>query len=243
MNIQHLLNQFLGTSDNTPSATSNTSQAGFGNTLGKFTSNIPGGLAGGAAAGGILALLTTSKTARKFAGTAATYGGAALIGGLAYKAFKNWQYNNGRQVDSHTGAQHLKLKDPSDFEEAAYISSSEFELTLVKAMIAAAKADGHIDAMEQQRIFKAVENMSLSNEMKGTIFDLLQNPASIDELARSVVNIEQSTALYLASCLAITSDLPEEKLYLDELAIALRLPKGLARQLQQQAQESIAEAA
>ncbi|WP_455202871.1 tellurite resistance TerB family protein [Kaarinaea lacus] len=241
MNIPNLFNQFLGASDGYSSPSSSTQ--GVGATITKLASNIPGGLAGGAAAGGILALLTTSKSARKFAGSAATYGGAALLGGLAYQAFNNWQKNNVRQVNSHVGAQHLKLKDTTAFGEAAHNTSLEFELTLVKAMIAAAKADGHIDQMEQQRIFKTVEDMDLPSETKGAIFDLLQKPVSIDDIARGVVNIEQSTAVYLASCLAITPDSSEENIYLDELAMALRLPKDLARQLQQQAQDAIAEAA
>lgn len=49
---------------------------------------------GGAAAGGVMGLLVGSKKGRKFAGKAAAVGGAALIGGIAFKAYKNWQQNN-----------------------------------------------------------------------------------------------------------------------------------------------------
>jgi uncharacterized membrane protein YebE (DUF533 family) len=110
-------------------------------------------------------------------------------------------------------------------------------------MIAAAKADGHIDELEQQRIFKAVEQMDLSMETKGILVDLLQKPISIAELARGVVNIEQRTELYLASCLIINPDHPSEQAYLDQLALALQLPKELALQLKYQAQEAVTEAA
>ena len=188
-----------------------------------------------------MALLVSSKSARKLAGTAATYGGAALLGGLAYKAFKNWQQNNSRQVASHTGAQHLMLKNDSAFSNVTL--STEFQLTLIKAMIAAAKADGHIDELEQQRIYKAVEQMDLPMETKGVLFDLLRKPISIEELAKGVVNMEQRSELYLASCLVINPDHPAEQSYLDQLALALQLPKDLAHQLQWQAQEAMAEAA
>ena len=110
-------------------------------------------------------------------------------------------------------------------------------------MIAAAKVDGHIDELEQQRIFKAVEHMDLSMENKGILFELLQKPISIDELVRGAVNIEQRTELYLASCLVINPDHPSEQAYLDQLAIAMQLPKDLARQLKWQAQEAVQEAA
>jgi len=239
MSIHNLLNQFLGASNGT-NPSGNVAK-GIGNTLNNLSSSIPGGLAGGAAAGGIMALLVSSKSARKIAGTAATYGGAALLGGLAYKAFNNWKQNNSQQVASHTGAQHLITKEDRAFNNGTL--SNEFQLTLIKAMIAAAKADGHVNELEQQRIFKAVEQMDLSMENKGVLFDLFQNPISIDELVRGTMNIEQRTELFLASCLVINPDHPSEQSYLDQLAIALQLPKDLARQLKWQAQEAVSEAA
>jgi uncharacterized membrane protein YebE (DUF533 family) len=93
MNLQNLLNQFLGT-NGADFSSGNTAQK-TGASFNKLSSNIPGGLVGGTAAGGIMALLMGNKSARKFAGKAATYGGAALLGGLAYKAFQNWQQNSG----------------------------------------------------------------------------------------------------------------------------------------------------
>ena len=75
--IQSLLSQFLGGN------TGNTSgqQAPANNQAAtSLTDKIPGGLMGGAAAGGIVTLLLGSKKARKFAGKAAGYGGAAVVG-------------------------------------------------------------------------------------------------------------------------------------------------------------------
>jgi len=240
MSIHNLLNQFMGANNSTNS--SGNVVNGIGNTLNKLSSSIPGGLAGGAAAGGIMALLASSKSARKVAGTAATFGGAALLGGLAYKAFKAWQQNNNQQVASHTGAQHLLVKDAAAFKNNETLSN-EFQLALIKAMIAAAKADGHVDELEQQRIFRAVEKMDAPMETKGILFDLLQRPISIAEIVKGAVNIEQKTELYLASCLAINPDHPSEQAYLDQLALALQLPKDFAWQLKRQAQEAVQEAA
>ena len=70
-NIQNLLGQFLGTGDQ--GAAAQQPAAGAPSSL---ADKIPGGLVGGAAAGGIVALLLGNKKARKFAGKAAGYGGA-----------------------------------------------------------------------------------------------------------------------------------------------------------------------
>ena len=80
MSLQKILNQFVG-SGNTTEAPGSGSGRELRDTLAKLSSGIPGGLAGGAAAGGIMALLMSNKSARKFAGKAATVGGAAMLGG------------------------------------------------------------------------------------------------------------------------------------------------------------------
>ena len=235
MSIQKLLNEFFGQSGAArPSGETN---PGTGDTLSKLTGSFPGGLAGGAAAGGIMALLMGNKSARKFAGKAATYGGAAVLGGIAYKAFQNWQQKN---ADNNTGAGNDKDVSP---DESRFLPDQTlqpaFELTLIKAMIAAARADGHIDDVEHQRIIKAITEMDISAEMKGMVFDLLLQQISIEELVKGTDTIEQKSEIYLASCLAINPDHPAEKAHLERLASALALPQGLASELQWQAQKAI----
>jgi uncharacterized membrane protein YebE (DUF533 family) len=238
MNLQNLMNQFIGSNAQGPKPDG--AQQGIGDSISKMVGNIPGGLVGGAAAGGIMTLLLGNKSARKFAGKAAKYGGAAVLGGLTYKAFQSWQQNSAGQTN---GTSPSGMTTP---DESAFLSSDvmqpAFELTLIKAMIAAAKADGHIDQVEQQRIFNAVEEMNLPNEMKGMVFDLLQQEITVEELVRGLDKVEQKSELYLASCLAINPDHPSEKAHLDQLAAALALPQGLTHELQWQAQKAISEA-
>ena len=240
MSIQNLLNQFVGSSDAVPS--SGAASTGIGDTLSKLSASLPSGLAGGAAAGGIMALLVGNKSARKFAGKAATYGGAAVLGGLAYRAFQNWQQNSTSHSSTEAGSANIAIPDRNAFAVNGELPPA-FELTLIKAMIAAAKADGHIDATEQQRIFKAVDQMDLPIETKGVVFDLLRQEISVEELASGAGSIEQKSELYLASCLAIDPDSPSEQAHLDRLASALGLPEGLPGELQWQAKKALAEAA
>ncbi len=243
MSLNNLLNQFMGSAAAAPGQAQNQSGGGgIGQAVSGLASQIPGGLAGGAAAGGVMALLVGSKSARKFAGKAATYGGAALLGGLAFKAYQNWQGNN--QGAAAPAAQPV---DPSGFHQRAISQQADPainpELVLVKAMIAAAKADGHIDADEQRRIFEAVEKTSLSAAEKGLIFDFLQKDIPIFEITSGISSIELKAEIYLASCLVITPDHPAERAHLDNLAMALQLPAELSQQLEQQAQQALLESA
>ena len=246
MSLNNLLNQFMGSSAAASGQAQNQGNSGgIGQTVFNMASHIPGGLAGGAAAGGVMALLMGSKSARKIAGKAASYGGAALLGGLAFKAYQNWQGNN-QNTDLTTSPEQQPV-DPSSFHQRAISQQAEQgvnpELVLVKAMVAAAKADGHIDADEQQRIFKAVEKTGLSASEKGLIFDYLQKDVPIFEITSGISGIEMKAEIYLASCLVITPDHPAERAHLDNLAMALQLPAELSRQLEQQASQALAEAA
>jgi uncharacterized membrane protein YebE (DUF533 family) len=114
------------------------------------------------------------------------------------------------------------------------------ELVLIKAMVAAAKADGHMDADEQQKIFKAIETTSLSASEKGLIFEFLLKDIPIFDITTGINCIEMKAEIYLASCL-ITPDHPAERAHLDNLAMALQLPAELSQQLEQQANQAITE--
>lgn len=236
--MQNLLNQFLGAAGQ--------SSQGLGAGLNSAKSNMPGGLAGGAVAGGLVALLMSNKSARKFAGKTAKIGGAAVLGGMAYKAYDSWQKNKVSQATAIHPQEHPVVerglntalgqngKSEASFSDAK-VFNDEFQVRIIKAMVAAAHADGLIDEVEQQRIFKTVSDMALSPEVKGLVFELLNQPVSIEELCYGVYTIEHKTELYLASCLAIDLDTQQEQLHLTNLEHRLDLPTGLAMELRQQA--------
>ncbi len=234
MNIQGLLNQFLGAQGAASTTSTATSKSGVGDMLNQFSNRLPEGFAGGAATGGIIALLIGSKTGRKIASKVVTYGGAALLGGMAYKAIKNWQQNNAssQDVDFTTKSQTQFSQDMIDSAETL---QPAFELTLIKAMIAAAKADGHIDAEEQRKIYDAMSKMDLSTEMKAVVFDLLQQDISVIDIASGITDIAQKSEIYLASYLVIEADQMSERIHLVNLAEALDLPIGLTKQLEAEA--------
>lgn len=208
------------------------------NKLDAIKSSIPGGLAGGAAAGTVMALLMSNKSARKLAGKAAAYGGTALLGGLAYKGYQNWKDNQSLEKTapiSHNDIEQSQNLIPASAGE----NQPPLHLTMIKAMIAAAKSDGHIDATEQKNIFDAVEKMNLPADEKAMVFDSMGRDISVHELAASVSSIDHKSEVYLSSYLAIELDHPSEREHLNNLAEALSLPQGLPEHLEKQAMAGI----
>ena len=248
MNLQNLLNEFIGGSKQQPVYQKLAGEGNhFQNMTGKVSQKMGSGLGTGAAIGGIAVLLIGSKKARSFAGSAAKIGGAALLGGLAFKAVKNWHGNrvSNTHESHHVDAQfspEVVPNGPESFETQA-TNNFDFQLVLIKAMIAAAKADGHIDDAEQDQIFSAVDSMDSPAEYKSMMMDLLRYPSSVHELAEATHGIEQKTELYLISCFAVDLTKEAEWDHLKRLELALKLPRDLAGQLREQALSPALEAA
>jgi uncharacterized membrane protein YebE (DUF533 family) len=228
-----LLKQFLGT----PAADKNSQHPGQQqqSPFGALGNAIPGagGFTGGAVAGGILGLLLGSKKARKMAGGLVGYGGAAAVGALAYKAYQNWQQGKAADTAPLATPADLAQVDPR-FVVQAPSTGSSFGLVLITAMVAAAKADGHIDANEQTRIFTNVEKLGLDAESKALVFDLLHKPVDLAALCQSVNGVEQASEVYLVSRVVTGGDHPAERAYLEALASRLALPADLVAHLDHQ---------
>lgn len=216
--------------------------AGFG--AGGLSGSL-GGLAGGALAGGLVSVLLGSKSARKVAGKAATYGGIALVGALAYTAYRNWQAKQagGAAPAAAAGASPgpvpaasapLALPPPETPFHPAHAAGGEngLALTLLHAMIAAAKADGHIDAAERQRILGRLSAIGMGGEDTAFLEAELASPVDIERLVREATGPEVAAEIYAASLLVITPDDPAERAYLDLLAARLKLDPGLKAELE-----------
>lgn len=195
----------------------------------KNNPNLGGGLAGGLA-GGLIAGLMSSKGARNIAGNALTYGGLAALGGLAYKAWQNYQQG----VSPTAGGEIVPPAPDSGFLPRADDTAAQTALgvLLLRAMIAAAKSDGQIDTAENQRIFDEINRLALAPQEKGLLLEEYARPTNLDTLVAAVVSPQQATEVYAASALIIGEATPAEQRYLDDLALRLRLDPGLTQQLQ-----------
>ncbi len=188
--------------------------------------------AGGAVAGGLLSLLLGGG--RNRGGGLLGYGGAAALGAIALQAYQNYQRQQGgapwpeaEQPGAQLPGAVADANALASPQPRAAANDTPFELALVRAMVGAAKADGHIDAKEQRRLFAEVERLGLDADAKAYIFDLLTHDVDLYDLARAATTPEQATEIYLAARLAIDADEPAERAYLDALAMRLRLPAEL----------------
>lgn len=235
-----LLDQFIGTPAGNqagrPGAQNPQAPGGLGGMaggLGNVLGGNLGGIGGGAVAGGLAALLMGSKQGRKMAGTALQLGGMAVVGAIAYKAYQNWQ--SGKTVAQSTveSTPAGLLPPPSDtpFAPAQEAEQQTLGRHLLRAMIAAAKSDGHVDAKEQAAIFSEMDKMPLSADDKAFVMDELRKPLDVDAVARAAATPEEGAAIYTASLLAIDVDNASERAYLGLLAARLNLDEALVKHL------------
>ncbi|MGQ7790922.1 tellurite resistance TerB family protein [Faunimonas sp. B44] len=191
-----------------------------------------GGLGGGALAGGLAGILLGSKRGRKLGGSALRVGGMALIGALAYRAYQDWQAGQ-RPGTSATGGVEALPPPPSGtpFNPAAEADQQKLGRRLLRAMIAAAKADGHIDATEQAGIFAKMDALDLDADDKAFVMDELRAPLDVDAVAGGAATPEEAAEIYTASLLAIDVDNAAERGYLAMLAARLKLDDALVGHL------------
>ncbi|MEK1889510.1 MAG: tellurite resistance TerB family protein [Phyllobacterium sp.] len=182
------------------------------------------------AAGAIAAILLGTGTGREVAGGALKLGGLAAVAGLAYKAYQNYQSGKAPAEAEPMALDGELLPPPSDSSfhpETAPQGAHEFALVLVRAMIAAARADGHVDDAERKRIAEKLALSGLNSDTQAFLTNELNAPVDIDALVAAAVTDAQKVELYTASRLAIDPKTRAERGYLDLLAGRLKLPDSL----------------
>ena len=181
------------------------------------------GLKTGAMAAGIMALLLGTKTGRNVTGSALKLGSLAAVGGIAWQAYNNWSANNENAA---------KNGEPIAVDNLPEAAANERSMLLLKAMIAAAKADGQVDSQEMADIQKQVSELGLTGDIAGFIQSEIASPSSLEELAAQCDTAEVAAEIYLISSVMINKRNEMESAYLDALAAALELPDSLLVELE-----------
>lgn len=175
----------------------------------------------GAVGGGLVGLLMGSKKSRKMGAkvgkSALKVGGAAALGALAYKVYNDWQSKQSTPATSN-----------EQFDHRQPIHNQ----LIIKAMIAAAKADGHVDNDEMAQIESAIEQSGADQELRELIHQELNKPLDPTQIARLASTPQQATEVYLASLLVVDDQNFMEKAYLQELAKQLQLAPEVIQQLE-----------
>ncbi len=89
-------------------------------------------------------------------------GGAAALGALAYKVYSDYQSKQGQTPNT----------EQAQFDE----NDSNHSVLILRSMIAASKADGHVDEEEMAKIEQAVENMGADYQLTKLVWRIAQKP-------------------------------------------------------------------
>lgn len=210
------------------------------------------GMGTGALAAGAVALLFGSKGTRKFASKAVKVGGTAAIGGLAYKAFTQWQaaqaqseagqassaspQNPGaaQALSSPTATLNLDQFDPgTPIASLNDINAAVRSEAIIQAMISASRADGHIDSDELALITRQIDSLGLEKDVSVFLLAELNKPVDIHAIAALADTPETAAEIYLASAMVVDMDGTAEREYLDQLASAMNLDADMIRHLEE----------
>lgn len=197
-----------------------------------LTKAAPGGVGGLVGAGALGALLGSfmSKGALQ---------NAALVGAgaVAWNFYQKWSQSQkeGQPAEPAPVQQPVAAVAPAELDPTARL--------LLRAMVFAARADGHIDATEQDRISKVVAQMAPGQDTNALLGQLLNAPIDPAALAAEIRSAEQGEDLYRLSCMIVDIDHFMERSYLDALAAALKISEARKGQLEEEARQAKAQLA
>jgi uncharacterized membrane protein YebE (DUF533 family) len=204
---------------------------------------------------GLAGLLVNSRRSRGIMG-GGKLGSLALLGGVAFKAYR--AYRDGKPLvdvtpapaspppptqaptsptpgagpnegDVAQGLAALGVPESSSFHPVS--QTEDDALLYLRAMVAAAAADGHIDAAERARIAQGMRQAGIDEQATRWLESELAEPADVEELAAGITTPEKAAQVYTAARLAIDPDSIQERAFLTNLAEALDLDQRLRDQI------------
>lgn len=203
----------------------------------RILAQILGSGAAAGFAGGVAGGLLTSKAGRKLGKKALKLGGVAAVGGLAYLAWSRWR--EGREGIAAPAAEEAWLPAA---RAAGFLPPPErpaeadtLGVALLRAMIAAARADGRLDDRERRAILDRVAALDLDEAERALVWAQLEEPVDLEAVAAAATSPERAVELYAAALLAIEVDTAAERGWLGMLASRLGLPDDLVAAIHREA--------
>ncbi|MHA3737034.1 tellurite resistance TerB family protein [Pseudomonas sp. Eth.TT006] len=183
-----------------------------------------GGLLGGGSGGGLGGALGGGTQSRS-GGT--NYAALASLGMMAFQAYQAWQR-------SQASAAPQQIPQTADLLAGPEVE--EHGHAVLRALIAAAKADGRIDESEKHLISSEIGKHTDDPQLQQWLDAEVAKPLDAREVAQSA-NGDKAVAaeMYLASVMLVDDQQDAERNYLDELAAALGIDPELQVHLEQQA--------
>ncbi|MNO74563.1 Inner membrane protein YebE [compost metagenome] len=191
---------------------------GMGGGLGSILGSMLGGGGMGAGGGGM---------GGQSRGGGMNYAALASLGMMAFQAYQSWQQ---RQASAPAQSQALRTVDQLSGPEVEDHSNA-----ILRALIAAAKADGRIDEQEKQMIYAEISRHAGDPELQEWLDQEVQRPLDAADVAQSAQGPGMAAEMYLASVMLVDDQQQAERTYLDELAYQLKIDPDLQAHLEQQA--------
>jgi uncharacterized membrane protein YebE (DUF533 family) len=195
------------------------------------TTGLASGLAGGLAGSFLM-----SKKGRKIGKSALKVGGVAAVGALAYTAYKKYTNKQAGVTELPISQNNQLLAAPKDSGFLPQSNDTQalqnLELILVKAMIAASRADGQMDVEESQAIFKQIKSFELTEDDEALLMHQMSQKVNMDELVNAATSTELASEIYVVSVIAINDINEAERNYLTMLSARLGLPKELSSSIE-----------
>ncbi|MFL8991431.1 tellurite resistance TerB family protein [Pseudomonas sp. QLc11A] len=180
-----------------------------------------GGLLGGLLGGG--SPMGGAPKSRSGGGT--HYAALASLGMMAFQAYQAWQRS---QASAPQEA-------PRTVDLLAGPEAEEHSHAILRALIAAAKADGRIDESEKHMISTEIGRHTDDPQLQQWLDEEVAKPLDPSEVAQSATDPGMASEMYLASVMLVDDQQDAERNYLDELAAALQIEPELQLRLEQQA--------
>lgn len=112
--------------------------------------------------------------------------------------------------------------------------TEELAIRMIQVMIAAAHADGSLDAAEEQAILERAGKAGLSREERMFLLDELHKPKTIADLTAGIADPAVAKTIYMLAVGTIAIDTDAERLWLDQLAAGLGLSKAVQGFIEEQ---------
>jgi uncharacterized membrane protein YebE (DUF533 family) len=183
----------------------------------------------------VLGLLLGSRSGRRLGGKALKYGSVAAIGALAWKAYQDYQAQQRAQAPAGAAGAPQATRPAPSFEALPAPQRESHSQAMLKAMIAAAKSDGHMDERERELVQAELHRIEADEATRRWVDDELRRPVDPGDVAAAATTPELAAEVYLATLLVVDETTTMERAYLDELARQLKLAPGLKADLEARA--------
>lgn len=232
MNTSDLLEQLLRAGQGSMTRQSGGApQGGMGGGLGGLLGGLLGGGAGAnAGLGGLLGGLlgggsTVGGSTQRRSGGGTNYAALASLGMMAFQAYQAWQRS--QATAPQQAPRTVDLLSGPEVEDHSH--------AVLRALIAAAKADGRIDDAEKHMISTEIGRHTDDPQLQQWPDDEVARPLDAADVAQSATDPAMAAEMYLASVMLVDDQQDAERSYLDELAAALKIDPQLQVHLEQQA--------